>query len=108
MVEINIDGFLPDMILLTLCYYSGNPIKCHEVLSLQPMIPPKRFDIFSLSRGCSEGLGAFRLFKTLSVATVLKYTRFWPNTHRELPFLVIAFSFVATSSILRFVRAIVG
>ena len=26
---------------------SGNPIKCHEeVLSLQPMIPPKRFDIF--------------------------------------------------------------
>ena len=26
---------------------SRNPIKCHEeVLSLQPMIPPKRFDIF--------------------------------------------------------------
>ena len=26
---------------------SGNPFKCHEeVLSLQPMIPPKRFDIF--------------------------------------------------------------
>ena len=25
---------------------SGNPFKCHEeVLSLQPMIPPKRFDI---------------------------------------------------------------
>ena len=24
----------------------GNPFKCHEdVLSLQPMIPPKRFDI---------------------------------------------------------------
>ena len=25
-------GFLPDMILLTLCYIlpSGNPIKCHE------------------------------------------------------------------------------
>ena len=26
---------------------SGNPFKCHEeVLSSQPMIPPKRFDIF--------------------------------------------------------------
>ena len=27
---------------------SGNPIKCHqeEVLSLQPMFPPKRFDTF--------------------------------------------------------------
>ena len=26
---------------------SGNPFKCHEeVLYLQPMVPPKRFDIF--------------------------------------------------------------
>ena len=26
----------------------GNPFKCHEeVLYLQPMIPPERFDIFS-------------------------------------------------------------
>ena len=46
-------GFLPNIILLTLiCYYlpSGNitRLKCHkEVLSLQPMIPPKCFDIFS-------------------------------------------------------------
>ena len=40
---------------------SGNPFKCHEeVLYLQPLIPPKRFDIFSpLTEGCSEGLGAF-------------------------------------------------
>ena len=40
---------------------SGNPFKCHkEVLYLQPLIPPKRFDIFSpLTGGCSEGLGAF-------------------------------------------------
>ena len=30
---------------------------------LQPMIPPKRFDIFSpLTGGCSEGLGAFCFF----------------------------------------------
>ena len=25
---------------------SGNPFKCHEVLYLQPIVPPKRFDIF--------------------------------------------------------------
>ena len=39
-------------------YYS---LKYHEeVLYLQPLIPPKRFDIFSpLIGGCSEGLGAF-------------------------------------------------
>ena len=37
-------------------------MKCHEeVLSLQLMIPPKRFDIPpSLTGGCSEGLDAFR------------------------------------------------
>ena len=41
-------GFLLDTILLTLLCY--NPIKCHdadEVLSLQPMIQSKHFDIFS-------------------------------------------------------------
>ena len=32
-------GFLPDMILLTLLYVK------ELFLSLQPMIPPKRFDI---------------------------------------------------------------
>ena len=39
----------------------GNPFKCHEeVLYLQPLIQPKRLDIFSpLTGGCSEGLGAF-------------------------------------------------
>ena len=47
-------GLLPDInniILLTqsmlLLIPSGNPFECHEeVLSLQPMIPPKRFDIY--------------------------------------------------------------
>ena len=34
-----------------------------DVLSLQPMIPSKRFDIFSpLTGGCSEGLDALRFF----------------------------------------------
>ena len=43
-------GFLPDIILLTqsMLSASGNLFKCHEeVLYLQPLIPPKRFDIFS-------------------------------------------------------------
>ena len=43
---------------------SGNPFKCHEeVFYLQPLIPPKRFDIFSSLTGeCSKGLGAFCFF----------------------------------------------
>ena len=37
-----------------------------KVLFLLPMILPKRFDIFSpLTEGCSEGLDAFRFFKTV-------------------------------------------
>ena len=43
----------------------GNPFKCHEegLYYLQPMILPKRFDIFSpLTGGCSEGLDAFIFF----------------------------------------------
>ena len=44
------DGLLPDIILLvveSMLLQSGNPFKYHEeVLSLQPMVPPKRFDIF--------------------------------------------------------------
>ena len=42
-------GLLPDMILSVdpMLLPSGNPLKCHqEVLSLQPMIPPIRFDFF--------------------------------------------------------------
>ena len=44
-------GFLPDIVLTVdpMLLPSGrrNPSKCHEeVLSLQPMIPPKHFDIF--------------------------------------------------------------
>ncbi|CAM9918724.1 unnamed protein product [Ascophyllum nodosum] len=47
----------------------GNPIKCHEVLSLQPMIPPtKRLTFPPLTGGCSEGLlDAFRFFLNTSV-----------------------------------------
>ena len=56
------DGLLPDILLLTQCHYPrGTRFKCHEeVLYLQPMISPKRFDILPLTGGCSEDLGAFR------------------------------------------------
>ena len=53
-------GLLPDIILLTQCYlHWGNLFKCQEeVLYLQPLTPPKRFDIFPpITGGCSEGLG---------------------------------------------------
>ena len=43
-------GLLPDMYYTVdpMLLPSRNPFKCHEeVLYLQPMIPPKRFDIFS-------------------------------------------------------------
>ena len=50
---------------------SGNLFKCHEeVLYLQPLIPPKRFDI---TGGCSEGLGVFRFF--FKLARGHKYVR---------------------------------
>ena len=41
-------GFLPGIIVVDpMLQPLGNPLKCHEeVLYLQPMIPPKRFDLF--------------------------------------------------------------
>ena len=54
-------GLLPDIILLiqSMLSASGNLFKFHEeVLYLQPLIPPKRLDIFPpITGGCSEGLG---------------------------------------------------
>ena len=65
-MEINVSvqyngGLLPDIILLTRCSYIGEPVY-EEVLSLQPMFPPKPLDIFPPEDGCSEGLDAFRFF----------------------------------------------
>ena len=64
--SIDSGGLLPDIILLisnVTTPSSGNPFKGHEeVSSLQPMFPPKLFDIFSPEGGCSEGLDAFRFF----------------------------------------------
>ena len=61
-------GLLPDIILLT----QGNPIKCpEEVLSLQSMIPPKRFDIFPRV-GCSEGLDASRFLFRQHLCRILR------------------------------------
>ena len=54
-------GLLPDIIPGTvdpMLFASGNLLKCHEeILHLQPLIPPKRFDIFPpITGGCSERL----------------------------------------------------
>ena len=60
-VSVQYNGeLLPDITLLTQCYFR-NSFKCHEeVLYLQPLISPKRSDIsYPLTGGCSEGLGAF-------------------------------------------------
>ena len=55
-------GLLPDIILLTQCYlHRGTCLNALKrlVLYLQPLIPPKRFEIFSpITGGCSEYLGA--------------------------------------------------
>ena len=56
----------PTVILYTyINRHAGTPNKQwhEEVISLQPMIPPKRFDISPpLTGGCSEDLYTFRFF----------------------------------------------
>ena len=64
-------GLLPGIILLTLCcYHRGtNTFKCHEeVLYLQPMIPPKRFDIFSLDWEMSRRSRRVVIFLSMHVS----------------------------------------
>ena len=48
--------FLPDIYTVDpVLLPSKNPIKCHEeVLSLRPITPPKRFDIFPPSLGDAQ------------------------------------------------------
>ena len=73
-MEINVSvqyngGLLPDIILLTRCGYIGEPVLYHEeVLSLQPMFPPKPLDIFPPEVGCSEGLDA---------SCTIRFSLFW-------------------------------
>ena len=48
-------GFLLGIILLTQCYYSGNPFKCHEeVLQKQPIISPPNVLTFSPRLGDAQ------------------------------------------------------
>ena len=49
-------GFFPTLYTVEpMLFPSGNPFKCHEeVLYLQPVIPPKRFDIFSPCLGGAQ------------------------------------------------------
>ena len=54
---------------------SGNPFKCHEeVSSLQPMIPPKHFDIFPDDWGMLRRSRCVHMFKYVFENTVLKTT----------------------------------
>ena len=57
MVSVQCNGGLPpDIILLTLCDFIGEPFQYHvEFLSLQPLFPPKPFDSL-------EGLDVFGFF----------------------------------------------
>ena len=57
-------GLLPGIILLdSMLLPSGNPFKCHEeVLYLQLMISPKRFDIFSPGWGVLRRSRLVRFF----------------------------------------------
>ena len=56
-------GLLPDIILLTLCDYIGEPFEYNEeFLSLKSISPPKSFDKFSTEGGYSEGLDASIFF----------------------------------------------
>ena len=51
---------------------SGNPIKCHEEVSpLQPMVPPKRFDVFSPCLGDAQKVSMHSDFYLNSVILVI-------------------------------------
>ena len=94
-------GLLPDSILLTQCCFHRetrlNAMK-RFCIYLQPLIPPKRFDIFSpLTGGCSEYLGAFRFFfkntvqyntvysVVYQVSHVFSSHLFWASSSLDVP-----------------------
>ena len=58
-------GLLPDIILSTQCsYHRGTRLKAMKRFCIYSLsiVPPKRFDIFPPTGGCSEGLDALRFF----------------------------------------------
>ena len=74
----------------------GNPIKCHEdVLSLQPMIPPKRLTYFSPCVGCSEGLDALGFFFKKHMQAILLSSIFGFVMAHDLTIKGINFAHVA-------------
>ena len=56
-VQYNNGGLLPDIILLTQCYYYHRGTRLNAI-----MFSPKPFDNFPPEGGCSKGLDAFRFF----------------------------------------------
>ena len=90
---------------------SGNPFKCHEeVLSLQPMIPPKRFDIFPLTGGCSEGLDAFRVFFKKQTQTPkwvhFSFSAYYALLRRTCPIVVRTITVIVVVDALSWVRVV--
>ena len=64
-------GFLPGIILLTQCYYQMRG----RFLCLQPMIPPKRFDIFLLDWGMLRRARCVQIFLyIITKGTILGYS----------------------------------
>ena len=77
-------GLLLGIVLLTQCYYHYQ-FKYHDdVLSLQPMIPPKRFDIFSPCVGCS-GLDAFIFFGLIVITQEERFSSQTSSSDDALP-----------------------
>ena len=64
-------GFLPDIILLTLFDYIGEPFEYLVEFLSQSMFPPRYFDNFSRKGGCSE---RFFRYVQIFVQTVASLT----------------------------------
>ena len=86
-------GLLPDIMLLTQCYYHRRTrLNYEDALPLQPMGPPPEcIDIFSpLIEGCSEGPDAFRFFfKHTNTKDSLKKFLYICSTHTVFIFAVV-------------------
>ena len=71
-----------------------------EVLYLQPLIPPKRFDIFPpITGGCSEGLGVFCFFFKIPIN--LTYTKILVTLRLEKSLAFILLDDLTNSNVFR-------
>ena len=72
-------GLLPGIILLTqsMLLPSGNPFKSHKIfcIYLQPMVPPKRFDIFPPDWGMLRRSRCVQIFLEISLTRQCRVLR---------------------------------